>query len=256
MTRRAAVATLSESPVSNSRVPRFELAPWRAKHGVIAGITGSAGGFDLGLSCSDSMSVALGRWQALREEFKREFSGFAVSRQHHGTEIGTYRHPVAGLLIAEGLDGHTTRVPGLALGVTVADCIPIYLVDPRSRELALLHAGWRGVSADILERGIERICGSGVTAVADLIMHCGVGICGECYEVGGDVYRTVTGKEAAEPALLDLRGVLIERARSLGVEQISTSGWCSAHDSPQFHSHRASGGVAGRMLAYIGWPVT
>jgi copper oxidase (laccase) domain-containing protein len=58
----------------------------------------------------------------------------------------------------------------------------------------------------------------------------------------------------AGPWHADLRGVLLEQARSLGVAGISTSQWCSAHDRPRFFSHRASGGRDGRMVAYLGMP--
>jgi copper oxidase (laccase) domain-containing protein len=247
---------VSESPVGDSVVPRYEITQWRADHGVVAGITGRKGGFDIGLSSTDSMDLVLGRWRALRESLQPGFSGFVVGHQSHGTEIATYSNQVDGLLIVEGFDGHATQVGGLVLGVTVADCIPVYLLDPESRAVAMLHAGWRGVAGGVLERGIERVSRLGGTPVADLLMHCGVGICGACYEVGGDVYQAVTGRRADGPRSLDLREALIERARSLGVVCTSVSGWCSAHDAAHFYSHRASAGSAGRMLAYIGWPVT
>ncbi|UCG86862.1 MAG: laccase domain-containing protein [Gemmatimonadota bacterium] len=256
MTSRTTVTNLSESPVGDPAVPRYEITEWRAEHGVVAGITGREGGFDIGLSSADAIDVVLGRWSALRESLKPGFSGLVVSRQVHGAEIATHLHPVDGLLIAEGLDGHATQLRGLVLGVTVADCVPVYLVDPNSRAVALLHAGWRGVAAGVLERGIDCLCGIGAAAPDDLLVHCGVGICGGCYEVGCEVYQAVTGRRVEGPALLDLRAALIERARALGVVDISVSGWCSAHDAEQFHSHRVSGGMAGRMLAYIGLPVT
>jgi copper oxidase (laccase) domain-containing protein len=50
----------------------------------------------------------------------------------------------------------------------------------------------------------------------------------------------------------DLRAVIADRARALGVRSVSTSQWCSAHDRPLFYSHRASGGKDGRMVAYLG----
>jgi copper oxidase (laccase) domain-containing protein len=53
---------------------------------------------------------------------------------------------------------------------------------------------------------------------------------------------------------VDLRGVLAEQARDLGVEQVTISPWCSAHDRERFFSHRASRGGEGRMVAYLGLP--
>jgi len=55
---------------------------------------------------------------------------------------------------------------------------------------------------------------------------------------------------------LDLRAVLARQARELGIEDVSVSPWCSAHDRDRFFSHRASGGGDGRMVAYLGRPKT
>jgi copper oxidase (laccase) domain-containing protein len=84
-------------------------------------------------------------------------------------------------------------------------------------------------------------------------MHCGVGICAACYEVGSEV-MTGCGLPADGPGPwhLDLRERLVAQARALGVERIGVSTWCSAHDRSRFYSHRASRGTDGRMVAYLG----
>ena len=58
--------------------------------------------------------------------------------------------------------------------------------------------------------------------------------------------------EGEGPWHLDLREQLTAQAQTLGLVEITTSGWCSAHDQTSFYSHRASRGTDGRMLAYIG----
>ena len=52
--------------------------------------------------------------------------------------------------------------------------------------------------------------------------------------------------------MLDLRTILTQQARALGIEQITVSPWCSAEERDRFFSHRASGGRDGRMVAYLG----
>ncbi len=86
-------------------------------------------------------------------------------------------------------------------------------------------------------------------------MHCGVGICGACYEVGPEVLARFAARTDTSPRHLDLRAVLVEQARRLGVGDVSVSPWCSAHDRDWFFSHRASGGRDGRMVAYLGRPL-
>jgi copper oxidase (laccase) domain-containing protein len=58
--------------------------------------------------------------------------------------------------------------------------------------------------------------------------------------------------EGNGPWHLDLRATLVEQGRSLGLQRMTTSSWCSAHHRPQFYSHRASRGTDGRMVAYLG----
>ncbi len=155
-------------------------------------------------------------------------------------------------MIQAGADGHGTESPGLLLAVTVADCVPVYLVDPIRRQVVLLHAGWRGLAAGILRVGLDllRLKGS---PVEDLLLHCGVGICGRCYEVGSEVFAQCGLTPPEEGwGLLDLRAMLTDEARAAGVVHISTSQFCSKHDSAHFMSHRRSGGNDGRMVAYLG----
>lgn len=60
--------------------------------------------------------------------------------------------------------------------------------------------------------------------------------------------------DGAGPWHADLREILVEQARRLGIGTISTSQWCSSHDRGHFYSHRASAGRDGRMVAYLGRP--
>jgi copper oxidase (laccase) domain-containing protein len=121
--------------------------------------------------------------------------------------------------------------------------------------VALLHSGWRGTAAGILARGVELLVARTGARAPELVMHCGVGICGACYEVGREVMDGC-GAAAAGPGPwhLDLRERLAEQGSALGIGEITVSGWCSAHDREQFYSHRASAGCDGRMVAYLGRP--
>jgi purine-nucleoside/S-methyl-5'-thioadenosine phosphorylase / adenosine deaminase len=237
-------------------LPRFELSEWRKRYGVVAGITGRGAGetpFDLGLAGTVTpVGQVIGRWLSLRGAVP-DCEGVVVSRQVHGTEV-LWHQRLSGLVIRDGADGHATDTPGVLLAVTAADCVPVYLLDPVGRRAALLHAGWRGTAARILSRGIALLKDRG-SRVEDLLIHCGVGICGACYEVSSEV---IAGCGLAAPpggkGLLDLREVLVEQARGEGVENVSTSPLCSAHDSRLFFSHRRSGGADGRMVAYLGLP--
>ena len=236
--------------------PRLELTGWRDELGLVAGITGrgtEAGrGFDLGLWSEAPVGEVMRCWRLFRAAMP-EFSTVVLGNQVHGTEVRTV-NAVGGWLLVEGVDGWVTTSPGVLLTATVADCIPVYLAVP-GRGIALLHAGWRGIAGGILARGLAALVAATGATVSRVVMHCGVGICGSCYEVGSEVVAGC-GRIAhgTGPWHLDLREVLADQAATLGIRTVTRSTRCSAHERPTFYSHRASRGADGRMVAYLGIP--
>ena len=236
-------------------VPRYEIPGWRARLGVVAGITGRGDGdqpFDLGLWTGQPVGEVMTRWRALRT-VESGFDAHILGNQVHGTRVIWHDRTVPGWTLIEGVDGHATGVPGVMLYVTVADCVPVYLVNSKTGSIALLHSGWRGTVGSILTWGVEALSHNGKSSADDIVMHCGVCICRDCYEVGSEVIQALgLAANASGKAQADLSGILTEQARTLGVREISTSTWCSAHDRSRFFSHRASQGRDGRMVAYLG----
>ena len=247
--------TVAETPVADASVPRLELREWAERFGFVAGVTTRGHGFSLGLWSAESVGQVMTRWRAFRAALQGSFPAAVLSHQVHGTEVRWHDTPADGWLLLEGIDGHATARPGLLLTVTVADCIPIYLAAPQKGAVALLHAGWRGTAAGILERGVGVLRRQAIVKSADIVMHCGVGICGGCYEVGSEVAGALTGAATSGPVRVDLRGLLVGQARALGIEAVSVSPWCTAHDHERFFSHRASRGGDGRQCAYLGAPI-
>ncbi len=255
----AAPAALREVPLADAAVPRMELAEWADRYGVVAGVTTRGHGFSLGLWSEENVGQVISRWRAVGAAFRPRFPGLVLAHQVHGTALVWHRAAADGWMILDGLDGHATGARGLLLTVTVADCIPVYLVVPQKQIVALLHAGWRGVAGRVLERGVELLKREGFARASDIVMHCGVGICGACYEVGSEVIEQLTpgrrpGANGAS-GHVDLRDILVRQAGELGITEVSVSPWCTAHDRDRFFSHRASGGRDGRMIAYAGMPL-
>ena len=249
-------SVLREAPVAGP-VPRFEIPDWRERFGVVAGITGRGNeegrGFDLGLWTDAPVHDVMTRWRTFRRT-EPGFDATVLGNQVHQAAVQFHASGKRWIQL-EGLDGHATSTKGILLSVTVADCIPVYLLDPVKKAVALLHAGWRGTAGRILAQGVETLSEAVGSDPADLVIHCGVGICGNCYEVGSEVMEGC-GKaaEGSGPWHLDLRSVLAEQAALMGIGSVSVSEWCSAHDARHFYSHRRSGGADGRMVAYLGMP--
>jgi polyphenol oxidase len=252
---RSVVAPLREQPVGDSAVPRMELCEWAQRYGVVAGITTRGHGFSLGLWSEENVGQVMSRWRAVTAAFRPRFPSVILAHQIHGNLVQWHPGATAGWLILDGVDGHATGTRGLLLTVTVADCIPVYLAVPHKQVVALLHAGWRGTAAGILERGVEVLKRAAFARASDIVMHCGVGVCGQCYEVGSEVLSQFSGRPEEGSGRVDLRAVLAQQGQALGLGAISASPWCSAHDRAEFFSHRASGGRDGRMIAYAGLPL-
>ncbi len=245
---------LREAPVADPAVPRMELADWAERYGLVAGVTTREHGFSLGLWSEENVGQVMTRWRAFRAAFHPAFPVTVLSHQIHGSAVRWHDELPEGWLVLDGVDGHATRARGVLLTLTVADCVPVYLAAPTKGAVALLHAGWRGASGGILPRGVEVLKARAFVRAQDIIMHCGVGICGPCYEVGSEVLSRFTARAESASGHVDLRAVLAGQARELGIEQVTVSSWCSAHDRERFFSHRASGGRDGRMVAYLGLP--
>jgi copper oxidase (laccase) domain-containing protein len=137
--------------------------------------------------------------------------------------------------------------------VTVADCVPVFFVEPDRRLLGLAHAGWRGTAAGVVEATLEALEAQG-SDLAGLHVHLGPAICGKCYEVGPEVLEAL-GIEDVSVKTVDLRARIAEAAISGGVSpgRLTASTACTRCRSGNFYSYR--GGDRGlRNVAFLGWP--
>ncbi len=223
--------------------------PWLVQGTTGRGEGGEGGGVDLGLFGRTPVGEALSRWRMLRVETGMRRA--VHSLQVHGREILAHDTDDPGLVITEGYDGHLTRTPGVLLTVSVADCVPISIVAPgrngSSARVVLLHGGWRGTAAGILQAGLARIGPAAGTPQ----VHLGPAICGPCYEVGPEVHEALGLTIPDWPAPVDVRAVLARQAIEAGIPpaSITVSDHCT-RCGDGFFSHRA--GSAGRQVGVLG----
>lgn len=158
----------------------------------------------------------------------------------------------ANLFLGSNADGHICRREGILLGVTIADCVPVFLVGPGSRAVGLLHAGWRGAVAGILEAGIDRLLRDLGIGPENLQMHLGPSICRDCFEVGPEVHRVMGLPDPTEPRPVDLRGYLARLGAGAGIDpdRVTESAWCTLCAGSPFYSHRR--GERGRQVGFLG----
>ncbi len=221
--------------------------PW-----VVQGTTVRTGAdADFGLFTGAPTGAVMKRWESLAED--TGCGSVVHARQVHGCAVTLHEAIPPGLLVVPPCDGHATRRAGTLLAVSVADCVPVFVVAPRARAVMLLHAGWRGVAGGILEAGLAMLERDFGTHARETHMHMGPAICGCCYEVGREVHEALGLPRPASPGQpVDLRRVLADRALAAGADpaQLTTSTFCTRCADAPFFSHRA--GDAGRQIAVLG----
>ncbi len=227
----------------------FACSAWADRFpGLVHGVTTRAAGLRFG-SGPDADPDG---WERLREAAR--FEHLARCRQVHGARVALCRRPPGppGVHRLAEADALVTPDPGVLLAVTVADCVPVFVVDPDRRVAALAHAGWRGTAAGVVEATLAALRSLG-SRPDSWHVYLGPAICKRCYEVGPEVLAAL-GADAAEGRLLDLRAEVARRARAAGADpaRVRVSEACTRCDEGRFYSYR--GGAGGRrMCAFVGW---
>jgi polyphenol oxidase len=142
-------------------------------------------------------------------------------------------------------DGQATSVRGLAVMVVTADCLPVAVAG--GGVVAMLHAGWRGLAAGVLEQGVLAVRELAGPGPLSAVIGPGAAAC--CYEVGPEVHEALSVRR--EGSTIDLPSVARSKLKAAGVQDVRTVGACTICD-PRFYSHRREGALAGRQ-AGIAW---
>jgi YfiH family protein len=239
------VTTRLHGPVPVT-VPWYEPVPDVDTTGVHAFTTTRAAG-SFGVGGDEPVRDVMARWDRLRQALAPHGPRVATAHQVHGAHIFQHSAAWEGWLRCGDGDGHFAVDRGTGMAVSIADCVPVF-VWHASGAIALLHSGWRGTVARIIERALDLFSARGIPS-DELSVHLGPAICGGCYEVSADVYTQLTGRAVDRPTCVDLRAVIADHARLAGVRRISMSTKCTRCDNDQFYSHRA--GDAGRQLGVM-----
>lgn len=163
---------------------------------------------------------------------------------------------VAGGVRLHRADALVTTVPGVALAIRVADCLPVLLADPQERVVGAAHAGRVGLAAGVLPATLARLCALGAHRVTAWI---GPHICGACYEVPPELQASFAADHPAAVATtswgtpsLDLAAAAQRQLEGLGCTVLRVGG-CT-RESPSLHSHRRDGDGAGRLAGLVWLP--
>lgn len=182
-------------------------------------------------------------------------ASLASSYQVHGTEVLVATEAIR----TTGYDALVTNVPGLLVGVTVADCTPILVYDRRNQAVAAIHAGWRGTVGGIVTNALQTMQRAYGTQPTDCLAYVGTCIDAANFEVGPEVAaQFAEHRKRLDPttvkALVDLKQANADQLRLFGLTdaQIEVSPYSTIIHNTDYFSHRLERGLTGRMLAVIG----
>jgi copper oxidase (laccase) domain-containing protein len=190
-----------------------------------------------GVDVSHDKARALKELEAAHREIRRAFGvatwPLLAAEQVHADQIAVVDQPIDHDHEFAGCDGMITNQRQIALGIHVADCCAVYIVDPVTPAIGLVHSGKKGTELGIAAKAIKKMGEQFGSKPADLIVQLSPCIRPPHYEI-------------------DFAAQIIEQCRSCGVEQIHDQGICTACDLNRYYSYRAEKGKTGRMLALLG----
>lgn len=191
-----------------------------------------------------------------------EPSGLVRPRQVHGVRV-MRAHAAAGIA-AEEADAVVSDVPGLAVAVVTADCVPVLVAERGGARVAAIHAGWRGLAGGVVAEGFAALLRGGARPeeLRAVIGPC-IGPC--CYEVDAPVLDALRARfgagteKALRPArpgraLLDLGALVRLDCLRAGLDPDAVAvveGACTRCDAERFHSYRRDGPRAGRLVHHV-----
>ncbi len=220
---------------------------------------------NLGLSTLDSPHNVEGNRSILARAFGTQVEKLVTVTQVHGCDILLLDQPNPDFSHFQKLecDGIVTNQPGIMIGVCVADCVPVLLLDPVHRVAAALHAGWKGTAEGIVRKGIEAMTAIFNSEPSHILAAIGPAIGPCCYEVdepvaaafrtGGndfDACAVSTGEGKWRLNLAEANRRQLLRA-GIAEENLETTPLCVSCEKDTFFSYRRDKGETGRQMGFI-----
>ncbi|MFA5356485.1 MAG: peptidoglycan editing factor PgeF [Candidatus Omnitrophota bacterium] len=216
---------------------------------------------NMSLSCGDTAGALNNRGNFLKR-LGVDQSGLVCAKQAHGSSVsyicdtkrgrGAFSYDSA----LPDIDALITDRKNLPLSIFTADCLPVFLYDPKAPAIGLVHAGWRGSRENIAVKSVRMMQDRFDSKAEDLYAAFGPAIRGCCYEVGREFAGFFSPGYLAETAghyYLDLARMNKEQLLGCGVKDknIFDCGICTACRNEEFFSYRKEGSESGRMISVI-----
>jgi copper oxidase (laccase) domain-containing protein len=218
--------------VSDAQLLAERFAALNALPGIVHGFTLRVPGIEM----SHDKAEALARLDSIHRKIRGEHglatAPFVTAQQVHGKEIGVVDSEITAAKCFEKCDGLITNQRGVCLGIYVADCCAVFLIDPVRRAIGLVHSGKKGTELGVVANAIAAMKARFGSRATDLVVLLSPCIRPPHYEI-------------------DFAAEIVRQCRDLGVTSVHDSGVCTACDLTRYYSYRAEKGRTGRMLAFL-----
>ena len=211
---------------------------------------------NLGLNTQDDPKNVVKNRDLFFNKLGIHASQVATTYQCHGSTIFKVDKTPQHL---KGYDALITNQAGCFLTITIADCTPVLIYDPKTNAMAAIHAGWRGTVAKIVSKTIEALQQAYQSQPQDCLAYIGTCIDAKNFEVGPEVAAQFEAAHKTwDPSrgkfLVDLKLANKHQLLQKGIPaaQVETSPYSTFVHNDRYFSYRMEGGQTGRMLAVIG----
>ena len=234
------------------------------RHGGVS--TGLHADFNINVRCGDSAENVAANRRLICEQLGIDDEHLIIpNHQKHDVEVRqiapeffkvpeTVRH-----MLLDGIDGVMTDMPGVFVGVSTADCIPVLLYDVRHKVCCAIHAGWKGTAKRVVEKAMLSMYLAYDTDAKDIKAVIGPGISLKNFEVGDEVYEIFAANNFDMERIschyekwhIDLwecnRLQLVDNG--VPEDNIFVDGTCTYDNTDDFFSARKLGKMSGRILS-------
>ena len=205
--------------------PALEAIP-----GIVHAFTGRAEGIDVAVDRESALARLEISHSDVRQSIGLGDRVFITAQQIHGADVAVVD---AGTLApVPNADGLITADLRVCLGIYVADCGAVFLVEPERRVIGLLHSGRKGTELGITRVAIERMVAEFGCDPARIIVQLAPCIRPPLYEI-------------------DFAAEIVQQARAAGVREVHDCGICTGGNLERYYSYRVEKGRTGRMLAKL-----
>jgi copper oxidase (laccase) domain-containing protein len=218
--------------VNESQLPAERFEALSALSKVVHGFTLRVPGVEMSLDKMEALARLDGVHREIRRQRGLDSAPFITAQQVHGNRIAVVDDAITEDKCFESCDGLITNQRGVCLGIYVADCCAVYLVDHGRGAIGLVHSGKKGTELGVVPSAINSMAEKFGSRASDLVVQLSPCIRPPHYEI-------------------DFATEIVRQCQGLGVTKVNDSGLCTACDLNRYYSYRAEKGRTGRMLAFL-----